>query len=91
MRYLVLTIVLTLLGAAVAAPLSVHPFQSQDPALGMIVADRVAEALGDGVIGPAATPALVAPIVAPNGFVSPTVFVDDPGLGGRNAAWLLRA
>jgi len=90
MRYLVLTIVLALLGAAVAAPLSVHPFQSQDPALGMIVADRVAEALGDGAIGPAATPALVAPIVAPNGFVSPTVFIDDPGLGGRNAAWLLR-
>ena len=90
MRYLYLTIVLTLLGAAVAAPLAVHPFQAQDPALGMIVADRVAEALGDGVIGPAATPALVAPIVAPNGFVSPTVFIDDPGLGGRNAAWLLR-
>ena len=90
MRYLHLTIVLALLGAAVAAPLAVHPFQSQDPALGMIVADRVAEALGDGVIGPAATPALVAPIIAPDGFVSPTVFVDDPGLAGRNAAWLLR-
>ncbi len=90
MRYLVLTIVLTLIGAAAAAPLAVHPFQSQDPALGMIVADRVAEALGDGVIGPAATPALVAPLIAPNGFVSPTVFIDDPGLSGRNAAWLLR-
>ncbi len=90
MRSLYLTLLLSLVGGALAASLAVHPFQSQDPALGMLLADRVAEALGGEVVGPAATPALVAPLVARDGFVSPAIFVDDPGLSGRNAAWLLR-
>ncbi len=89
MRTLLLTLVLAVVGSA-AASLVVHPFQAQDAALGAVFADRVATSLHAEVIGPAAAPALVVPLVAQDGFVNPIVFVDDPGLSGRNGAWLLR-
>jgi tetratricopeptide (TPR) repeat protein len=90
MRTLLLTILLAALGTVAAATLVVHPFDAQDPALGSVMADRVAQALGPGVVGPAATPALVVPLAAPSGFVNPVVFIDEPTLAGRNGAWLLR-
>ena len=89
MRSLFLTIILSLSAAAFAAGVAVHPFATSDPVLGTALAQRVSDALGPDVVGPGATPGLVAPIVAPQGFVSPVVFVDDPSLSGRNAAWLL--
>ena len=90
MRTVLLTIILALATASLAAGVAVHPFAAGDPVLGTALAQRVADALGDDVVGPGATPGLVVPIVAPSGFVSPVVFLDDPGLSGRNAAWLLR-
>jgi len=90
MPRLFLTLILTLFSAASAAQLVVHPFQASDPVLGTALAQRVADAFGSEAIGPGATPALLAPLVAPSGFVTPAVFVDDPALAGRNAAWLLR-
>ncbi len=90
MRRLLLTFVLAALSWAAATSLIVHPFQAQDTALGTVMADRVALALAGDVVGPAASPALVVPLVAPSGFVNPVVFVDDPGLAGRNGVWLLR-
>ncbi len=90
MRRVLLTLLLTFAGAAAAAPLIVHPFQANDAALGAVLADRVAHGLGPDVIGPAASPALVVPLVAAEGFINPIVLIDDPALAGRNGAWLLR-
>ena len=90
MRTLLLTLVAALLTLAASAELVVYPFESQDPIVGIAIADRIAAALGEDVIGPAAAPALVVPIVAPAGFVNPTVFLGDGGGFGRNGAWLLR-
>ncbi len=90
MRALFLTILLAALGVVAAATLIVHPFDAQDPALGSVMADRVARALGPEVIGPGAAPALVVPLAAPSGFVNPVVFIDDPSLSSRDGAWLLR-
>jgi tetratricopeptide (TPR) repeat protein len=90
MRSLFLTLVLAATSWVAAATLLVHPFQAHDVSLGAVLADRIAEALGPDVVGPAATPALVVPLVAPTGFVNPVPFVDDPGLAGRNGVWLLR-
>lgn len=90
MRRVLLTLLLTVAGVAPAASLIVHPFQANDAALGAVLADRVAYGLGPDVIGPAASPALVVPLVAPEGFINPIVLIDDPALSGRNGAWLLR-
>ncbi len=90
MRTLFLTFVLAAFSWTAATSLVVHPFQAQDTALGTVMADRVALALAPNVVGPAASPALVVPLVAPSGFVNPVVFVDDPGLAERNGVWLLR-
>jgi hypothetical protein len=88
------TLLLTLLAASsmltLAAELVVYPFESQDPVVGAAVADRIAAALEGAVIGPAAAPVLVVPLVAPDGFINPSVFLGAGGPFGRNGAWLLR-
>ncbi|CAN5827985.1 hypothetical protein BH23DEI1_BH23DEI1_03120 [soil metagenome] len=90
MRTPLLTILAALLTFASAVELVVYPFESQDPIVGIAIADRVAGALGLDVIGPAAAPALVVPLVAPSGFVNPAVFLGNGGPFGRNGAWLVR-
>lgn len=63
---------LALLGSALAVDVVVHPFRSQDPALGVAVASRVAEGLaGVAVIGPDIAAMLVPPIPTAGGFLNP--------------------
>jgi hypothetical protein len=90
MRIIIVTVVAAALALATAADLVVYPFESQDPIVGLALADRVAASLGGDIVGPAATPALVVPLVASDGFVNPIVFLGQGGPFGRNGAWLLR-
>jgi tetratricopeptide (TPR) repeat protein len=90
MRTLFLTFLVALVSTAHALDLIVYPFDSQDPTVGVAIADRVAAGLTGDVIGPGAAPALVVPLVAPTGFVNPIAFLGDGGPFGRNGAWLLR-
>ncbi len=71
-------LVAVLLSWAVAADVAVHPFRAQDPVVGVALAERMAGALTDvDVLGPEVVPALIAPIVVPDGFVNPIVFLPD--------------
>jgi hypothetical protein len=72
MRRLIAVLIVLLASSAVAADAVVHPFRSQDPVVGVAVADRIAAALGGiEVLGPEVAPTLVAPVVVPGGFVNP--------------------
>ncbi len=75
-------LVAVLLSWAVAADVAVHPFRAQDPVVGVALAERVADALtGVDVLGPELVPALIAPIVVPDGFVNPIVFLPEGVVG----------
>lgn len=71
-RRLILTLLIALVSWAAAVDAVVHPFRSQDPVVGVAVAERIASALADVVVlGPEVAPMLVAPIVVPGGFLNP--------------------
>lgn len=72
MRRTLVTLLIALFSWSAAADVVVHPFRSQDPLVGVAVAERVAGALtGVAVLGPEVAPTLVAPIVVPGGFLNP--------------------
>lgn len=72
MRRLIAVLIVLLASSAIAADAVVHPFRSQDPVVGVAVAERIAAALGGiEVLGPEVAPTLVAPVVVPGGFVNP--------------------
>jgi tetratricopeptide (TPR) repeat protein len=72
MRRLIAVLIVLLASSALAADAVVHPFRSQDPVVGVAVAERIAAALGGiDVLGPEVAPTLVAPVVVPGGFVNP--------------------
>lgn len=76
MQRILVLVVASLIAWASAADLAVHPFRSQDPVLGVAVAERLADALvGVDVLGPELVPALVAPIVVPGGFFNPVALL----------------
>jgi tetratricopeptide (TPR) repeat protein len=72
MRRLLVLLIVLLAASATAADVIVHPFASQDPVVGVALAERVAAALGGvDVLGPEVAPTLVPPVVVPGGFVNP--------------------
>ena len=72
MRRTLALLLVVLVSWAAAADAVVHPLRSQDPVVGVAVADRIAAALeGAVVLGPEVAPTLVAPIVVPGGFLNP--------------------
>ena len=76
MQRILIVLVASLIAWASAADVAVHPFRSQDPVLGVAIAERLADALeGVEVLGPELVPALVAPIVVPGGFFNPVVLL----------------
>jgi tetratricopeptide (TPR) repeat protein len=96
MRALVLTLLAVLLAGASARELAVYPFASADILTGVAISERVAEAfdpIGD-VLGPTITPALIPPLVAEGGFLSPVVFlpasVQQQGLASAAGVSLVR-
>ncbi len=94
------TLVLFLVAVAYAQPsVALYPFSSQEPVLGVAVADTLATALDDAaedetltVYGPAVTPAFIAPFVVEDGFLSPLLLLNPSGadLADANGAALLR-
>ena len=88
--------------ACAQTSLAVYPFSSQEPVLGVAVADILAATLDDAVdaapddaltvYGPAVTPAFVAPFVVEDGFLSPLLLLNASGadLADANGAALLR-
>ena len=95
MRAIVLLVLaLALSGAASAQSVLVHPFESEGSLLGTAVADSVALALrpeADVVIGPAAAPSLVPPVVYGDGFIGPLAVVESGGIADLHGAMLLRS
>jgi len=72
MRRTLALLLVVLVSWAAAADAVVHPLRSQDPVVGVAVADRIAAALeGAVILGPEVAPTLVAPIVVPGGFLNP--------------------
>lgn len=93
---LLLTLFVGVLASASARELAVYPFASPDILTGVAISERVAEAfapLGD-VLGPVETPALIPPLVAGGGFLSPVVFlparVQQQGLASPAGVSLVR-
>ncbi len=96
----VVFILLFVAGVACAQPsLAVYPFSSSAPTLGVAVADTLAtrfeNAFADEsltVYGPAATPALIPPFVAQEGFISPLALLNPSAtdLSDADGAALLR-
>lgn len=87
-------LVLALSGAVWAQSILVHPFESADSLLGTVVADRIAQSLNehaDVVIGPAAAPSLVPPVVYGDGFVGPLAVLEAGGIARLHGAMLLRS
>jgi hypothetical protein len=69
----------------------VFPFVSDEPRLGLAVADRLAHAFVDPSIPPELALGLVPPLVLQEGrFISPLNLLGDEGTGSRYAAALLR-
>jgi tetratricopeptide (TPR) repeat protein len=88
-RRAILVLVLLALSWSAAADLVIHPFRSQDPVLGVAVANRVAESLqGMVVIGPEVAALVVAPVAVPGGFLNPLVALRGD-LAGPTAATLM--
>ncbi|MFN2322833.1 MAG: hypothetical protein ABR510_07730 [Trueperaceae bacterium] len=89
MQRILIAVVASLIAWASAADVAVHPFRSQDPVLGVAIAERLSEALGDvDVLGPELVPALVAPIVVPGGFFNPVALL-PAGVTDRSGVALL--
>jgi len=82
LRRTLFTLLIALVPWAAAVDAVVHPFRSQDPVVGVAVAERVAASLVDVVVlGPEVAPAVVAPIVVPGGFVNPLTVAPDGAFG----------
>ncbi len=76
MRRALALVLFVFVSSAFAADVVVHPFRSQDPVVGVALAERIAASLGDvDVLGPEVAPTLTAPIVVPGGFVNPLSFL----------------
>lgn len=91
-RRTLVSLVLALVAWASAADLIVHPFRSQDPIVGVALAERVASALADvGVVGPELAPTLAAPIVVPGGFLNPLVVLPGGAFDETGVALLAGA
>jgi tetratricopeptide (TPR) repeat protein len=89
MQRILIAVVASLIAWASAADVAVHPFRSQDPVLGVAVAERLAGAIeGVEVLGPELVPALVAPIVVPGGFFNPVALLPS-GVTDRSGVALL--
>jgi transcriptional regulator of arginine metabolism len=72
------SLLIALVSWAAAVDVVVHPFRSQDPVVGVAVAERIASSLADAVVlGPEVAPMLVAPVVVPGGFLNPLVVAPD--------------
>lgn len=92
LRRTLLSLLLALVAWASAADLVVHPFASQDPVVGVAVAERVASAIVDRrVIGPELAPMVAAPIVVPGGFLNPLVVVPGGAFDENGVALLAGA
>ncbi len=90
-RYWSLVIVAVVsLGVAKAESLVIYPFDSQDPRLGALMAQRAAEALVPhaDVYGPAVAPVLMPPVYVAGGFYNLARLLPDPG--SATGAALLR-
>ncbi len=88
-RRTLFTLLIALVSWAAAVDAVVHPFRSQDPVVGVAVAERIASSLdGAVVMGPEIAPMLVAPVVVPGGFVNPLVVAPD-GAFDRSGVALL--
>ncbi len=80
-------------GNVLAASLAVHPFDSDDPLLGVAVADELAAAF-DGValvLGPDIAPNLIPPVMVEGGFVSLGRVVEERTMTGPAGADLIRS
>ena len=89
MRCLTVLLFAFLVASATAADVIVHPFGSQDPVVGVALADRIAAALGGvEVLGPEIAPTLVPPIVVPGGFINPLALLGG-GAYDRTAVALI--
>ena len=78
-------------GTRAIIQLAVFPFVSDEPRLGVAVADRLTHAFSDASIPPELALGLVPPLLLPEGaFVSPLNLLGDEQTGGRYAAALLR-
>lgn len=86
-----ITLFIAALSLAQAATLVFYPLESNDPVLGVAVAERLSEAFSSSfeVYGPAEAPALVPPFVVQGGFFNPTAFVQ--GLADSTGAELVRS
>ncbi|MDA0700037.1 MAG: hypothetical protein O3A02_02365, partial [bacterium] len=72
MRRLLALFIALFVSSALAADAVIYPFRSQDPVVGVALAERIAGALGGiDVLGPEVAPTLVAPIVVAGGFLNP--------------------
>ncbi len=77
-RRTLITFLIALVSWAAAVDAVVHPFRSQDPVVGVAVAERIASSLVDAaVLGPEVAPMLVAPVVVPGGFLNPLAVAPD--------------
>jgi len=77
-RRTLFTLLIALVSWAAAVDAVVHPFRSQDPVVGVAVAERIASSLVDVVVlGPEVAPMLVAPVVVPGGFLNPLAIAPD--------------
>ena len=78
-------------GARARIQLAVFPFVSDEPRLGVAVADRLTHAFSDPSIPPELALGLVPPLLLQEGtFVSPLNLLGDEQTGSRYAAALLR-
>src|SRR5690625_1648461 len=71
-RALLALALLALLSSTLAASLAVHPFSSEDPLLGVAIADEVAATFHDHAIvfGPDVAAGLIPPLVVADGFIN---------------------
>ncbi len=79
--FAVLTVAAAPFTAAWAASIAIHPFESDDPLLGMAVSNELAASFGgiDVVIGPEVAAGAIPPIMAGGGFIGLTRVVGaDP-------------
>lgn len=92
-RLITALVTLLFLQAASAASLAVYPFSSQDPLLGVALADELAAAFHDSalVFGPEVAAGLVPPLVVIDGFINLGVVLEGDVWTGPSGAALLRS
>ncbi len=83
----------TLLSSALAASLAVHPFSSEDPLLGVAIADEIAASFHDDafVLGPEVAAGSVPPLVVSDGFINLGVVLAANEWTGPSGPALLRS